>query len=69
MKLKVTKETFNNYIFSQWAVARGLAKMAGSIQNGPTGGKIAELFESMEYGPAPESDKIAKVYLCVLPVS
>ena len=39
--------------------------MAGAVQNGPKGQKIAELFESMEYGPAPESDKTAKVYLCV----
>ncbi|XP_043230403.1 aldehyde dehydrogenase family 16 member A1-like [Amphibalanus amphitrite] len=37
--------------------------MAGAVQNGPKGTKIAELFESMEYGPAPESDKTAQAWL------
>ncbi|XP_037070445.1 aldehyde dehydrogenase family 16 member A1-like [Pollicipes pollicipes] len=37
--------------------------MAGQVLNGSKGGKIAAIFDSMEYGPAPESDKTAKLWL------
>lgn len=35
--------------------------MAGAVTNVCKEDKIARIFESMEYGPAPESDKPAQV--------
>ena len=63
---------FSNCTFSfplrqnrTWAFVK-IVKMAGAVENGPKGNGIAALFESMEYGPAPESDKTAQVCLNAL---
>ena len=44
---------------------------ASSAQNAnPAGQSIAELFESMSYGPAPEADNVAQViFVNTLPVN